>query len=489
MKQLEAARKYLNLAEFIVVVLDREQRVKFINQKGCEILGCEESKIVGRNWCEEFVPPRIRESIGNTFCRMLKGEIECVEFYENPIMTARGDERLIAWRNSVVRTRSGRIMEIVITGEDVTRRRETERTLRESEATLRAILDTCVDGIITINDRGEIQSFNPAAVRIFGYRPHEVIGRDVGILMPDPPQSLHPGYIRKFLETRRQRIIRTGREVIGRKRDGTTFPLYLAVSDVSVSGKKMFTGMVRDLTDFKRMQNDIIQAQKLAAIGEMAASVGHEIKNPLAGISGAIEILRDTFEEDDSRKQIMNDILSEVQRLDNTVRDLLAFSRPWNPDTQPCDLREIVERVARSFQEQEDLTHVRFVFGDSVATPVRVDPWLFEKVLWNLLDNAVDAMGGEGEIHFACKKSPGFVILTVEDTGEGVPVEHLSDVFRPFFTTKSRGTGLGLAICKKIMDAHGGAISLYSIPSKGTKVSIQLPIDAGARKPSRTGRG
>jgi signal transduction histidine kinase len=178
----------------------------------------------------------------------------------------------------------------------------------------------------------------------------------------------------------------------------------------------------------------------------------------------------------------MDDILSEVQRLDNTVRDLLAFSRPWNPDTQPCDLREIVERVARSFQEQEDLAKVRFVFGDSVATPVSVDPWLFEKVLWNLLDNALDAMAGEGEIRFNCKESAGFVILTVEDSGEGVPVEHLSDVFRPFFTTKSRGTGLGLAICKKIMDAHGGAISLYSIPTQGTKVSIQVPVDGSNRK-------
>jgi signal transduction histidine kinase len=112
-----------------------------------------------------------------------------------------------------------------------------------------------------------------------------------------------------------------------------------------------------------------------------------------------------------------------------------------------------------------------------------VDPWLFEKVLWNLLANAADAMGGEGEIYFNCKETPGFVILTVEDSGEGVPVEHLSDVFRPFFTTKSRGTGLGLAICKKIMDAHGGAISLYSIPTKGTKVSVQLPVDESSRQP------
>jgi signal transduction histidine kinase len=288
---------------------------------------------------------------------------------------------------------------------------------------------------------------------------------------------MHPGYLRRYLKTEEPEIIGMGREVVGRRKDGATFPLYLAVSAVSLSGNRMFTGIVRDLTDFKRMQNEIIQAQKLAAIGEMAASVGHEIKNPLAGISGAIEILKDTLEEEDSRRQVMDDILTEVQRLDNTVRDLLAFSRPWNPDTQLCNPQEIVERVSASYREQEDLTHLKFVFDGDCNTTVRIDPWLFEKVLWNLLDNASDAMSGKGEIRFAFEATPGFLTLTVRDSGHGVPAEHQEDVFRPFFTTKNRGTGLGLAICKKIMDAHGGTISLFSIPQKGTRVSVQFPLE------------
>jgi signal transduction histidine kinase len=239
----------------------------------------------------------------------------------------------------------------------------------------------------------------------------------------------------------------------------------------------MFTGIVRDLTDFKRMQNEIIQTQRLAAIGEMAASVGHEIKNPLAGISGAIEILKDTLSDDDSRHQVMADILTEVQRLDNTVRDLLAFSRPWNPETQLCNLKEIVERISKSYREKEDLTELDFVFYGHCKSNVRVDPWLFEKVLWNLLDNATDAMSGTGQIQFEFEETTDFLTLTVRDNGHGVPPEHQEDVFRPFFTTKNRGTGLGLAICKKIMDAHGGDISLFSIPQKGTKVSIQFPLE------------
>jgi two-component system sensor kinase FixL len=475
-QQNKAVKEYLDRADVFILVLGNDQKVKLVNQKGCQILGLPEKEIVGRNWFDNFLPEEIREPVRQTFFRIIDGQIEQVEFYENPVVTSSGKERLIAWRNSIFRDSEGKVLEILSTGEDITVRRQTENALRESEATLRAILETCVDGIITIDEEGEITSFNPAAVRIFGYRPNEVVGRDVGMLMPEPDSALHPGYINRFLKSQKARIIGMGREVVGRKKDGSHFPLYLAVSDVSVAGKRMFTGIVRDLTEFKEMQNEIIQAQKLAAIGEMAASVGHEIKNPLAGISGAIEILKDTLPKGDPRIQVMDDILSEVQRLDNTVRDLLAFSRPWNPDAQSCNLQELVERVARSFQEQEDLRGINFEMGHGICRNVKVDPWLFEKVLRNVLDNAADAMSGKGEIRFHFLQTPGFVTLTIEDTGEGVPEKHLGDVFRPFFTTKSRGTGLGLAICKKIMDAHNGSISLVSLPEEGTKVSLQLPV-------------
>lgn len=474
MNNSQAIKRYLDQADVIILVLGADERVRLINRKGCETLGCSESEILGSNWFDGWIPERIRESIRHAFRGVVAGSRN-LEFFENPVLAAGGEERLIAWRNSLLQDERGQIQEVLSTGEDVTQRRKTEMALIESEATLRAILETCVDGIITINEQGQVLSFNPAAVRIFGYRPEEVLGQDVGILMPDPLRQLHQGFIDHHLTTRETRIIGLGREVTGRRKDGTLFPLYLAVSDVSIRGRKMFTGIVRDLTDFKRLQEEIIQSQKLAAIGEMAASVGHEIKNPLAGIGGAIEILKDTLGETDTRRQIMDEILSEVRRLDNTVRDLLAFSRPWNPDAQLCRLHEIAERVVRTFQEQEELTELQIAMENGAQNAAMVDPWLFEKVLWNLLDNASDAMGGHGEIRLSFSEGPGYVQLVVSDSGNGVPQEHLHDVFRPFFTTKNRGTGLGLAICKKIMDAHGGSISLTSVPRQGTRVTLQFP--------------
>ncbi|MEJ2076768.1 MAG: PAS domain S-box protein [Acidobacteriota bacterium] len=477
----DTLKRYLDQAEVIIIVLDLQGNVRFINRKGCATLGYEEDQIVGRNWFDDFIPMRIQASVRSAFRRIIDGENPGAEFFENPVLTGLGQEKLVAWRNALIRDKRGRLLEILSTGEDVTQRRRTEAALSESEATLRAILDTCVDGIITIDAQSRILSFNPAAVRIFGYQPEEVIGEAVSILMPEPYQRQHSGYVDHFLKTRQTQIIGRGREVVGRRKDGSTFPLYLAVSDVNVRGRKIFTGIARDLTDFKKMQEEMIHAQKLAAIGEMAASVGHEIKNPLAGIGGAIEILKDTLDAGDARRQVMDDILSEVKRLDNTVRDLLAFSRPWNPDLQICQLEEVAERVARTFREQEDLTRVRFVFGSGTETQAHVDPWLFEKVLWNILDNANDAMGGEGEVHFTFDSGPGYVEMTVTDSGAGMSPELLKDIFRPFFTTKNRGTGLGLAICKKILDAHGGSISISSQLQKGTRVRIRVPASANTR--------
>ncbi len=486
MRHSQAIKRYLDQADVIILVLARDETVKLVNRKGCQILGYREREIVGKNWFDHFLPERVRPFIRGAFRRIVEGGHPSTDSLENPVLTGAGEEKLISWKNAVIRDSEGRVLEVLSTGEDLTLRRQTEDALVESEATLRAILETCVDGIITIDERGRILTFNPAAVRIFGQTPDEAIGNDISLLMPDPYRSLHSSYIEHFLKTREHRIIGIGREVLGRRKDGTTFPLYLAVSEVNVRGRKMFAGIARDLTDFKRMQDEIIQAQKLAAIGEMAASVGHEIKNPLAGISGAIEILKDTLDGKDPRRQVMDDILGEVHRLDNTVRDLLAFSRPWNPDLQICSLEEIAERVARSFQEQEDLDKIRFVFGNPVRKQAKVDPWLLEKVVWNLLDNASDAMSGEGEIRIDFEDGPGYVQLTITDSGGGVPFELQKDVFRPFFTTKNRGTGLGLAICKKIMDAHGGSISLSSIPKKGTRVTVQLPAEE--RQASRTRR-
>ncbi len=357
----------------------------------------------------------------------------------------------------------------------ITERKRNEEVLRRSEAQIRAILDTVIDGIITIDEQGVVASFNPGAARIFGYKPEEVIGQNISILMPEPDSSQHGHHLSNYLRTGKANIIGIGREVLGRRKDGTTFPMYLGVENMLIGGRRMFTGVVRDLTDLKRMQDQMLQSKSLAAIGEMAALLAHEIKNPLAGISGGIEVLRESMKPGDQRREVMEAILGQVKRLDHAVRQLLMLSKPWKPEKQLCDLRELVQDLSSSAKEQKTFAQVDFVFKGIKSSKVPVDPSFLEQVLWNLLHNAVEAMSEGGEICYTFGQGPGFATIIVADKGCGIPPENQDQLFRPFFTTKTRGTGLGLPICKKIMEAHVGSITISSEVDRGTEVTLRFP--------------
>ena len=474
-REQASSQKYLDVVRVIILAIDADQRVSLINKKGCELLGCQEREIVGKNWFENFIPEEIRNQVKDVFAKLIAGEGELVENFESPVLTKDGEERVIAWHNTVLNDQDGRIIGTLSSGEDITERKRNEEALRRSEAEIRAILDTMVDGIVTLDERGIIQSFNAAATRIFGYSADETVGQKIGILMPDPDRSQHPGYIRNYLSGGEAKIIGIGREVIGQRKDGTTFPMYLAVGEAHLEGEIRFTGIVRDLTDFKRMQEEVQQSQSLAAIGEMAASIAHEIKNPLAGISGAIQVLKDGLEAGDPRKKIMEEVVSQVGRLNNSVRELLMLSKPWNPEKQLCDLRGLADRITASAKERDSFAQIKFLVSGKKRVSAPVDPVFFEQVLWNLLHNAVQAMPEGGEISYSFAEKEGFAIVTVADTGSGIPENLRSRLFRPFFTTKTGGTGLGLPICQKIMEAHGGSITISSQAGQGTVVRLSFP--------------
>jgi len=474
-KEQSLSQKYLDLVGVIIVAIDANQKVQLINKWGCEILGHKENEIVGKNWFENFIPESVRDTVKEAFTKLMAGESKAVEYFDNPVLAKSGEERMIACHTAVLKDAEGRITGALSSGEDITERQRTEATLRRSEAEIRAVLETVVDGIITISGKGIIQSFNPAAARMFGYSSDEVIGRNISILMPEPDRSQHNDYLGNYLRSGEKKIIGSGREVVGKCKDGTTFPMYLAVSEAHPGDETKFTGIVRDLTDFKQMQEKVFQAQSLATIGEMAASIAHEIKNPLAGISGAIQVLQDGLEAGDPRQEIMEEIVSQVRRLDSRVRELLMLSKPWQPEKQLCNLQSLIEVISSAAQEQEDFAQVRFIFDGEEKVMVSVDPTFFEQVLWNLLQNAADAMPDGGEIRYSFSQKEGFVLLTVADTGTGIPENQLDRIFRPFFTTKTRGTGLGLAVCQKIMQAQGGSIVVSSEVGRGTEVTLSFP--------------
>ena len=265
------------------------------------------------------------------------------------------------------------------------------------------------------------------------------------------------------------------RELYAVRKDGTEVPVEIGLNPIKTDEGAFVLAAIVDLTAFKRMQAEVVRTQNLAALGEMAATVAHEVKNPLAAISGPLQILADDLSPDDPRKGLMKEILGQVRRLDGTVRSLLTFAKPTTPKKHPILLRDFLERMARLAGEHHLGRGIRFTQEGPADLLLLADPALLEQVFWNLFLNAAEAMRGAGDLRMTSRATADAVELEVADSGGGIAPELLGKLFRPFVTTKTSGTGLGLAICRKIVEAHHGSIAIFSDAGQGTKVTLRFP--------------
>jgi len=359
-------------------------------------------------------------------------------------------------------------------GRDGERERLEERA-RTSEARWRSIVESAVDGIIVIDARGRIEAFNPAAERLFGFAEREVIGQNVNILMPSPYREEHDHYVSRYLTTGERRIIGIGREVTARRRDGTTFPVHLSVGEMSIEGERKFTGILHDLTARTRIEQQLREQTALARLGEMAAVIAHEVKNPLAGVRGAIQVIGSRLPKDSKDAAIAKDIVDRIDALNELMKDLLLFARPPQPRPVSVDLAALVRTTADLLGGDPALNGI-VVDVEGTAPRVAADPELLKIVFQNLVVNGAQAMRGQGAIQITLRAVDGTCRVTVRDGGPGIPSDVRDKIFTPFFTTKARGTGLGLATAKRIMEAHGGSIAVHCPPGAGTVVELTLPL-------------
>ena len=340
---------------------------------------------------------------------------------------------------------------------------------------LSAIINTTVDGIIVIDSRGLIENFNPAAERLFGYRESEVIGKNVNLLMPSPYHAEHDGYIDRYLHTGSAAIIGKGRQVHGRRKDGSEFPLHLSVGEMMVNGERKFTGVLHDLSERVALEAQLREQTALAHLGEMAAMIAHEVKNPLAGIRGAVQVIGGRLPADSMDAKMMKEIVSRVDSLDAMMKDLLLFARPPKPKRVAIDVVPLVQSTADLLKRGDDAKQVEISVRGS-APPVTADPEMLKMVVQNLLINSVHAMRGRGRIQVAVDARAPWLRIAVADDGPGIPPEIREKIFMPFFTTKARGTGLGLPTAKRFIEAHDGKITIDTPPAGGTTVVLQLPL-------------
>ncbi|MFH1241507.1 MAG: ATP-binding protein [Pseudomonadota bacterium] len=351
------------------------------------------------------------------------------------------------------------------------------------EALNESIINSITSALVVMDGQNHIILFNPASENIFGQKANHVYGRALTEALPILGTHLSPEKL-KALSSDKDQLLFSDLTYHGS--DDRTLHLRLSVSPLSLSlgsqeGKIL---VFQDITLIKEAEEEMKKIEGLAAIGELAAAIAHEIRNPMASISGSIEMLREGLDKDAVNGRLMDIVSREVNRLNNLINDFLLFARPKKANLMKFDLGQLILECLGLFQKSQ-----RWSAGLSAHTdfrhPIKMesDPEQIKQVLWNLFSNAVEAMGAHGRLCVSSEMEPGIskagrnmVKIVVRDTGTGFDKTDLSKMFTPFFTTKERGSGLGMAIVKRIVEGLKGQVVGDNHPDGGARVIIYLPI-------------
>ncbi|ACK84632.1 PAS domain-containing sensor histidine kinase [Methylorubrum extorquens] len=369
--------------------------------------------------------------------------------------------------------------------------KQVEAELRAREAHLRSILDTMPEAMVVIDEAGLIHSFNPAAERLFGYAAGEAIGQDVRILMPEAMQDGHAADLERYRQTRQRHIIGTTRCVTGRRHDGSTFPMELAIGEMHSGERTFFTGFINDLTAQRRtearlqeLQSELGHVSRLSAMGEMATTLAHELNQPLGAITnytnGCRRLLAHPDPETIARAQ---EVLDKAAEQALRARQIIARLREF---VARGETEKRVEPVATMIEEAGALTLAAageqgitaHVVPDPRVGSVLVDRVQVQQVLVNLMRNACEAMqrSSRRELTVATRRvSPDLAEVAVSDTGPGIAEEVADRLFQPFVTTKEAGMGVGLSISRTIIEAHGGRLWVEPNAAGGATFRLTLP--------------
>lgn len=371
---------------------------------------------------------------------------------------------------------------------------------QHSESLLATILETAVDAIVVIDQRGVIQLINEATTRMFGYQSSELVGQNVQVLMPSPDREHHDGYLSQYLETGNAKIIGIGREVQAMRKDGTVFPIKLSVSEVGSLDRRLFAGIIHDITNLKETQErlavlndrleeevrqrtaelreaqaDLVKAEKLATLGQVAGGIAHEIRNPLSVMrTSAFFLKRAKNPTPEKVNEHLDRIERQISMVDNVVTALADVARLPEPRVCKCDVRLVVGDVLRSIKMPPDVALDQSISTD--CPPANIDPNQVAIVFRNLFRNARDAMSGGGTLRVGASTHEAFLVVSVSDTGTGIAAKDLNRILEPLYSTKSRGMGLGLAICVAILEKNKGRLEVRSELGVGTEFDVFIPL-------------
>ena len=508
-QERDRAQRYLDTPDVILLAVDLDGRITLVNRYACSILGWTADELIGRKWIDTCLPHRMRVTLTDKLHAVIGGRLTVLE---NPILTKSGEERLIEWRNTVLRDDAGDVCGVLSSGSDITERRLVETALQKSTADLldrttlleehaaalrwneertTYALGATLMGIWELDIATRQMTWSPTMAPVFGLRPEQAPSDVQGFF-----QLIHPDD-RQMVEASFSQAEQAGTDfkeefrvlwpdssshwIAGRAR------LSRAREDESAH----WLGVIMDIGERKTLEAQFRQAQKMEAVGQLAGGVAHDFNNLLTSILGYSGFVIDSFSPQDERRADMDEVIKAGQRAAGLTRQLLAFSRKQVLQPTRLDLNALVTgmhpMLSRLIGEQVELV-------PSLAAElsnVRADPGQLEQVLMNLVVNARDAMpsGGrlmiqtanvelDGSFMQDVKIHPGpYVMLAVSDTGDGMTEATKSRLFEPFFTTKGpgKGTGLGLATVYGIVKQSGGYVWVFSDLGKGTSFKVYLP--------------
>jgi PAS domain S-box-containing protein len=493
-------RELYDLAPVGHLTLTADGRVREANRTAAKMLNIAPGELLGCNLCSFMTEACADKLQLHLWDACERGNRQACDLFVVP----RSHGNLHAQAEVPVRLHTLAVLDgsrekaecrVVIVDVSELHRAEQQRVALDAER--HALLDTIPDAVISSDDRGQIESFNDAAERLFGYRPAEVLGQNVSLLMPSPYREEHHGHLRRYREQGQPRIIgRAGRELTGRKKDGTLFPLELGIGEWSADGKRRFTAIIRDLTERKgtEHQNAVLikqlhHAQKLEAVGALATGVAHDFNNLLMGIMSCSDIALASLPSGSPARMYLGEIKNTSESGAAIVRRLLAFGSRREPETSVFELNKVIGNTVPMLER---------LLGESVRldvdlaaqdSRVKSDPGQMEQVLINLAINARDAMPQGGPLRIVTRNpsasqntTSAQVEVCIQDQGIGMSEATRRRIFEPFFTTRKNngGTGLGLSTVRGIVQEAGGSILVDSTVNQGTTFIIRLPV---AREP------
>lgn len=471
-----------------IFMLSPDGRIISWNAGGEQITGWRKSEILGRHFSCFHKPDDAAEGKAGRELETARGT---GRFEEQGLRIRKDGTDFMAHVSLMpLRAETGELLGYAKVMQDITERVVAEEALRTREAHLRSILETVPDAMIVIDERGLIQSFSAAAERLFGFEAQEVIGENIKILMPSPYREQHDAYIERYLGTGERRIIGIGRVVVGQRKDGSTFPIELAVGEMLSGGIRYFTGFIRDLTERQRtearlqeLQSELVHMSRFTAMGEMASTLAHEINQPLTAIANYLKGCRRLLEQSsDHHAPMLRDAIGQAAdqalRAGRIIRHLREFVARGESERHIESLPKLVQEASALalVGAKEQGVRVSFHFAPQ-ATLVLADRIQIQQVILNLIRNGIEAMEESERRELTVATAPkegGLVEISVTDTGSGIAPEVAGQLFSPFFTTKSRGMGVGLSICRTIVEAHGGKIWAEPNPGGGTAFRFTL---------------